>query len=209
MTKDSLSVDTHIQTSSRRAPKLIAALAAIFVALVAGLGLAASPVAAHDSLTSSNPKSGANLEVAPTEIELTFSSEPMADSPAIAVTDGDGENVNVGEPVINGKVVTAPWTAKGDGSFNVNWRVVSSDGHPIDGELSFSIATDAKASASPAAADASAVSDETSGLAPNSPSYLWLAVLIALIIASLIAFLTLRKKKPKEDADADVDESGK
>ena len=102
-----------------------------------------APAQAHDRLVSSDPESGATLESAPEEIGLTFSANVQDVGGSVDLTDGDGEKVSVGSPETDGTTVT---TAIEDdlpaGDYEVRWRVVSSDGHPISGVVDFTVEGD-------------------------------------------------------------------
>ncbi|WPF83485.1 copper resistance protein CopC [Sanguibacter sp. 4.1] len=130
------------------------ALLALFVAV------AAQPAAAHDQLLDSSPGVGERLDVAPTEVTLRFSDEILAIGPAVIVADDAGTTWTVGDPVLDGPdVVTELADDVPDGSYEVRWRVVSSDGHPITGVIPFSVGDAAPASGS-----------ETGSAAPADPS---------------------------------------
>lgn len=134
------------QTSWARA--LSALLALGFLTLT---GLA--PAQAHDELVSSNPTSGQVLETAPDQLELVYSGDIMELEGAnqVRVTDSSGQEIQQGEPKVQGKTLTQRLTAsdRADETYTVTWRVVSSDGHPIQGRFSYS--TGAGASSSPSA----------------------------------------------------------
>src|SRR5690606_20404665 len=58
----------------------------------------------------------------------------------VAVTGPDGESVVDGEPVVDGTEVEQALTDDlAAGSYDVVWRVTSQDGHPISGELGFTV----------------------------------------------------------------------
>ncbi|TQK19315.1 hypothetical protein FBY40_1813 [Microbacterium sp. SLBN-154] len=150
----------------------------VVVALTAVFAL---PVAAsaHDELLGSDPAPGSTLDQAPTAITLTFSGlisqEPGAT--VIEVTDAAGTALVDGSPTIADNVVSQPLTAAAPGPVTVLWKVVSSDGHPISGELSFTVAEGASstptadATVAPTAPDASASpSASTSESASATPS---------------------------------------
>lgn len=128
---------------SRRAhPRAARLVAALLLATAAVAGIAA-PAAAHDELVESDPVAGASLDSVPAEITLTYSAEILAEDGAteIVVTDGAGAEVQDGSPQVEGTVVTQPLLADAaGGDFVVLWKVVSSDGHPISGELDFTVA---------------------------------------------------------------------
>lgn len=124
------------------------------------VAVAAQPAAAHDQLLDSSPGVGEHLDVAPTEVTLRFSDEILAIGPAVIVADDAGTTWTVGDPVLDGPdVVTELADDVPDGSYEVRWRVVSSDGHPITGVIPFSVGDAAPASGS-----------ETGSAAPAGPS---------------------------------------
>ncbi len=115
---------------------LFALVAAFFV----GLGLVFAPAAtAHDQLVSSTPESGAELDSQPEWIELEFSGEVQEMGSEVQVM-YEGENVSAGELTVDGTTVSSALPADlSAGEYTVVWRVVSSDGHPISGEIPFTI----------------------------------------------------------------------
>lgn len=131
---------------SRRASVRPAALAALFAALLAALLALGAPAQAHDTLLESDPADGATLETSPEAITLTFSADILDVSPLVRITDENGEQLAEITPSIDGPVATAtleePLPA---GTSTVQWRVVSSDGHPIEGTFGVTVEQDAAA----------------------------------------------------------------
>lgn len=131
---------------SRRASVRPAALAALFAALLAALLALGAPAQAHDTLLESDPADGATLETSPEAITLTFSADVLEVSPLVRITDESGEQLAEITPSIDGPVATAtleePLPA---GTSTVQWRVVSSDGHPIEGTFEVTVEQDAAA----------------------------------------------------------------
>ena len=139
-------------TLSLRRP--VSALPAALLALVATLALSlgltavtatltAGPASAHDRLLSSDPADGAQLAAPPAAITLTFNTEPLAVEPQVVVSDSAGTVVTQGAPTIDGSTATFaidPAVALGGDTYTVAWRVVSSDGHPIEGTFAFAVA---------------------------------------------------------------------
>lgn len=117
-------------------------LAAVGIA-AAALFASAAPAAAHDQLVDSDPPANSTLDAAPEQVVLTFSAEVLADEGAtvVEVTDASGTRVDDGDPIVEGVTVTQPLAAVAEpnGTFDVAWKVVSSDGHPISGEFSFTV----------------------------------------------------------------------
>ncbi|GAA3535705.1 copper resistance CopC family protein [Nocardioides daeguensis] len=110
-------------------------LAALLVVLCA-VSLATPPAFAHAALVSSTPGSGARLAALPDSAVLTFSADISA--PAyVVVTGPDGSRTDVGEPSVAGREVRATLGSGGPGTYALAFRVVSVDGHPVTGQLSF------------------------------------------------------------------------
>lgn len=111
-----------------------------------------APALAHDTLVDSTPQGGASAEQAPGEVELSFSSPPQDLGAQIRVTGPDGADVADGEPEIQGTAVVQDLadTAEAPGDYSVVWRVVSSDGHPIEGAFDYTVAGGSDAAATDA-----------------------------------------------------------
>lgn len=118
------------------------AVLALTVALLLGLLMVAPVATAHDVLTESNPADGDALEEAPAEIVLTFNNDPLDMGNALTLADDSGATVAEVEGAANGRdvVFDLSGTEIPAGELTANWRVVSSDGHPIEGTLTFSVA---------------------------------------------------------------------
>ncbi|MFF3066277.1 copper resistance protein CopC [Oerskovia sp. NPDC057915] len=141
---------------ARRLVAVLAALATLAATLLLGIG-GAAPAQAHDRIISTDPADGAQLDAAPAALTMTFSTEPLAVEPQVVVTDTAGTVVAQGSPTIEGTSATFPWPAELTGdTYTIAWRVVSSDGHPIEGTFSFAVAA-APAPAEPVATDEATV----------------------------------------------------
>ena len=116
---------------------VLAGLAAGLGALVPALVLSAAPAGAHTSLASSFPAEGEALEAGPPQVELDFAEDVSSVGLALVLTGPDGQ-LALGEPAASGRPVTAPLAAAaGAGRYTLDWRVVSADGHTVEGEFSF------------------------------------------------------------------------
>ncbi|KQT97727.1 hypothetical protein ASG53_08020 [Sanguibacter sp. Leaf3] len=167
----STKVVTPMTARSLRAASRTAGTGALLALFVA---VAAQPAAAHDQLLDSSPGEGEHLDVAPTEVTLRFSDEILAIGPAVIVADDAGTTWTVGDPVLDGPdVVTELADDVPDGSYEVRWRVVSSDGHPITGVIPFSVGDTAPTSGSetgsapPAGPSDSSAADPAAGSAAD------------------------------------------
>ena len=148
-------------------PALLAlvAAAALALGLTAALAtLTAAPASAHDRILSSDPADGAQLETPPAAITLTFNTEPLPVEPQVVVSDSAGTVVTQGAPVIDGSTATLaldPAVALGGDTYTVAWRVVSSDGHPIEGTFAFTVAAQPEAPVSEEPATDEATPEES------------------------------------------------
>jgi copper resistance protein C len=123
-----------------RRPSALLAVAALAAAAMIGF---AAPASAHDQLVSSDPAAGASVTALPAQITLTFSAELLGDGSGgneVVVTDAAGTALNDGPVQVDGTNLVQPLTGSADGAVSVQWRAVSSDGHPIAGDFAFTVA---------------------------------------------------------------------
>lgn len=142
-------------------------LAAVMLGALAAFTAAAPPALAHDELVSSTPADGAVLEAAPAEIELIFSSELMDLGNQVIVADAAGTNVVASEPVLNRETLVQALPALENGDYQVSWRAVSGDGHPITGTFSFTVGAPAATESAPAPATEAATPEAAPTPAPE------------------------------------------
>ncbi len=124
------------QRSWRRLP------AAVLLMSFAGLLFAASPALAHAQLLSSDPAPGAVLDTAPTSITLVFTEPIEISLGAIRLFDGAGKQVDIGKathPAGHTEQVRVALGSLANGSYVVDWRVVSSDSHPVHAAYTFQV----------------------------------------------------------------------
>ena len=98
------------------------------------------PASAHDALIGSTPEPGARLTEAPAEVSLRFSDDVLTLGAAVIVADGAGRDWVVGDVRIAGNSVSAALDGPlPEAGYELRWRVVSSDGHPISGLVPFTV----------------------------------------------------------------------
>ncbi|MEO3775484.1 copper resistance protein CopC [Micromonospora sp. B11E3] len=144
------------------------------VALGASLALPATPAAAHNSLTGSDPKDGARIAAAPEKIELRFLAKPDPNTTKITVTGPDNVPALEGTPAFSGNRVSVPFAPGAAGLYIVGYQLASSDGHPVKGEVRFTLTTGTPAqppSSGPAQPPSSGPAQPTAAPtdAPSSP----------------------------------------
>lgn len=119
---------------------------ALLVALILWIGLPLPSAFAHAGLVSSIPASGAHLTVLPSQVKLEFGENLLtlgdAQTNVLLVKDPDGVQVDQSDSLISGRFISVNLdsSSKG-GTFTVDWRVVSEDGHPVEGSFQFSVAS--------------------------------------------------------------------
>lgn len=117
----------------------VARLLVLLVALCGFSAVSVAPASAHDRIISSDPADGAVLDHSPTQITLTFSDEIEALGSQVVVVDTLGNELASGAPTVDGTTATLPLGMLTNSGYTVTWRVVSSDGHPIDGTFGFTV----------------------------------------------------------------------
>ncbi|PWJ53131.1 hypothetical protein SAMN06264364_11426 [Quadrisphaera granulorum] len=163
---------TDQERATRPRPRLPAALALLLPALTSALLLVlipALPAQAHDRLESSAPADGAVLDIAPTSVVLTFSAPPIGLGAKVVVTGPDGAVVSSGDPRVVDRTVTEDLA--GDlpaGQYRVEWRVTSSDGHPVSGELTYTASAPAPSTSPPSSSSTNAAPATASPASPSS-----------------------------------------
>jgi copper transport protein len=158
-------------------------LACLSVLLVLG---SAAPAAAHATLVSTDPAEGAVLEAAPEQVTFTFNESVIGVPAGIQVFDATGAVVDSSASVRDAQLVVDLEEEVGDGTLVVVWRLVSADGHPIGGSLSFSVGAPSDV------VDVPAADDDAGTDAPLQLGVVrWLGYLGLLVAAGVAAFSVL------------------
>ena len=133
---------------------------------------------AHADLQVSTPEDGESLEVAPEKIRLTFSEELFEELVEISILDAAGDlysTIKVEQTPPPGTDVIFPWPPQAPpGEYSIAYRVVSADGHPLTGTISFSYATTApeptSSDSTPSAESSTPASSPTASAPSASPA---------------------------------------
>lgn len=166
---------------------LARAVLAIVLAGLAVLG-AAAPASAHATLLATDPAEGAVLSEAPAEVTFTFNERIRVIPDGVQVFDATGAPI-AAEATASGEVLTVALTgAVGTGTQVVVWRILSDDGHPVSGSLTFAVGAPSDTVTTPAGA----LADTTQEGAPLLLSVLrWIGYAALLLGAGVLAFLLL------------------
>lgn len=105
------------------------------------VGAGAAPASAHATLVSSDPAEGEVLPNSPGEVRFTFDEPVSLVADGVQVFDADGEPVPATGSARDEIVVAEIPDELADGTYVVTWRIVSNDGHPVAGSLTFAIGT--------------------------------------------------------------------
>ncbi|WHT49704.1 copper resistance protein CopC [Sporosarcina thermotolerans] len=175
------------------------------------LAMTISPSAfAHSHLSGTNPADGEVVTEPLQEIVLEFDGE-IEQGSFIDVTTTSGEAIEVQDIIIGEGTLTATVAEPfPNDDYQVNWSIISVDGHPLEGEFSFKVnapvsgTVEEEVTEEPAETTESAeetTEEQESGAAADeveekeSPSMtVILLVLLVVIVAGGFFLLTKRKK---------------
>lgn len=161
------------------------------VACLALLGLA-TPAFAHNSLVSSTPANEATVESTPATIKLTFD-QPVQKGEGlntVSVRGPDNTGWQTGSVQVESNVVSASLDELGPkGGYTITYRIVSADGHPVSGEVAFTLAK--AGNGTPTAA---AQAEETSS---GLPIWVWIVGAVVVLGVGLTVALRIGSKQPQ------------
>jgi methionine-rich copper-binding protein CopC len=200
----------------------------ILVAAAVVVVLSAAPAAAHATLTGSNPPDGTTVPEPPAEITLEFSEPVQREFVQVAVLDADDGHHETGEPDVVGGTVTQAVATLPAGEYRISYRVGSSDGHPVSGTVTFTVAgqDDAEPSPTPEPSttsqpDQTQSADQTeqptatpqvatsetpvSASEESGSSLRWLGAAAAIAAAAALLFVLLRRPgSPEQPSESDT-----
>ena len=146
--------------------RFLSVLAAAFILASSITLVSATSASAHDEIIATTPTADANVAPGQVKVSITFNEPAMQvgnhEGIEIQVTAPDGSATVLPCLVIDGSTIWALDDTKAEGTYVVDWRSVSNDGHANSGSFNFVVA----AGASPAGASAA----EASQVAPDCVS---------------------------------------
>ena len=189
---------------TRVALRLLAATLTACVALLLG----AAPAFAHTRLQSSDPADKSSVETAPESVSLTFNEGIGAEFASISVVGPDGTNYATGTVSAAGEqVITAVSPLGPAGVYEIGYRVVSDDGHPVQGTVSFTLTAPGPGAAAPTTAAAAPTPEPVATAAPpvaeqantaapdeGAPIWPWLIGAVILVAVGAVAALRLGRR---------------
>ena len=139
----------------------------LIAAAIVGVLSTSPPAYAHTDITDSTPAASAKVRIPIADVSVTFT-EPIGTGPAtINVRGPEGTNLAEGKPRTSGNQVVQPiaeLTAKG--KYQVDYRVVGLDGHPVTGSYTFTFVPRATPAPSPSAVASPAAETAAPAIAP-------------------------------------------
>jgi len=170
------------------------------VVLLCGLAmlLGSGQAFAHTRLTGSDPADGASLASAPERVSLRFNESMQADFSQVSVTGPVGGAWEAGPVTSEGPTASVALRPLGPaGRYEIGYRVVSDDGHPVTGTVTFVLTGPGPGTvAAVAPAPSAAPSGEAVG-APlpagdaGAPVWPWLLGVVVLIGGGVTAAMRL------------------
>ncbi|MCP9234140.1 copper homeostasis periplasmic binding protein CopC [Mesorhizobium sp. LMG 17147] len=111
------------------------------IAALAPLGLPISGQAlAHARLLQATPEYDSTIATPPTEIRLRFSEAIEVRFSGIDLSGPDGAKITTGEIAVRDKVMVIPVSGSlAPGVYQVEWHVLSADGHKVKGNFKFEV----------------------------------------------------------------------
>ncbi|MCV7410502.1 copper resistance protein CopC [Mycobacterium florentinum] len=168
-----------------RRPAVAAWAGLLLAALLSTATLTAQVASAHATRVSSDPADSAVLATGPGRVSATFNERLQTTFAAMTVIGPDGNVWSTGDTTVQGAVVGIALRPLGPtGSYTVNYRVTSADGHVVSGSWSFRLTVAGTGTPGPAAA--------TSDAGHGIPVWPFAAVAVAIVGAGLL--WSLRRK---------------
>lgn len=149
--------------------RLIAAATLAVAMLGGGVGLAPAALA-HSELVSTTPEDGATLDSPPTSVTFTFNEDLLPDFVRLIAKNPAGVTGDLPITSVEGPTVTADWPAAEGGEWTVSYRVVSQDGHPVEGSITFAYEGAAPTSSGPAPTSASPTTPAPTSASATTPA---------------------------------------
>jgi len=162
----------------------LVAIAILAVALTAAALAGAGAASAHATRIASDPVENAELTQSPAKVSATFNEALQSEFAAMTVVGPDGNLWSAGAPEVSGAILSVGVRPLGpSGTYTVNYRVTSADGHAVSGSWSFSLTAAGTGTPGPSASTPAGTS-ETSG--DEMPVWPFMAVAVVIIGAAAV-----------------------
>ena len=153
--------------------------ALLLAAMVLTATLNAQTASAHAWRVSAEPADNAVVTTSPERVSATFNEQLQTTFAAMTVVGPDGNIWSTGEPTVRGAVVGIGLRPLGPaGTYTVNYRVTSADGHVVSGSWSFRLTVPGTGTPGPGAG--------ASGTSGDLPVWPFVVVATALVAAGAL-----------------------
>ena len=153
--------------------------ALLLAAMVLTATMNAQPALAHAWRVSAEPADNSVLTTSPERVSATFNEQLQTTFAAMTVVGPDGNIWSTGEPTVRGAVVGIGLRPLGPaGTYTVNYRVTSADGHVVSGSWSFRLTVPGTGTPGPGAG--------ASGTSGDIPVWPFVVVATALVAAGAL-----------------------
>ena len=151
---------------------------------------------AHGEITQSTPVADSNVLSAPKEVSIEFDGKLQTIGNAvvnlITVTDNQGQVISSPTSVVEGnKISTKLQLTDITGLVSVHYRIVSEDGHPVEGDYSFTVGQTPVATS----ANGEEAAEAEAGISEESGSNLLVNGVGLLILIGIVFVIVRRIKK--------------
>lgn len=169
---------------------------ALALAVGVTLLLGAAPAWAHSKLEASNPADGASVAAPPSSVSLTFDEDVQAGFTVMTLIGPDGKDYHSGNVTETDETVTVNTLPLGPaGVYQIGYRVVSADGHPVSGKTSFTLTTAGPGSPQAQVPAASTAPQGVPDAAPQgqggAPVWPWIVGAVVLVAGGVALALRL------------------
>jgi copper resistance protein C len=178
-------------------------LLTVLLLACAAMGIA-HPAQAHNVLIGSDPKDGATLSASPAQVTLVFDQAVRQGYAQLGVTGTDGSTWADGAAVVAAERVSVkvkPLPA--GGSYVVGYRILSADGHPVTGKITFSLSASANgvAASLPDQGD-SAQAAEAAANGGAGMAVVWIVAALLLLAAGTTVALRRAAPRPVKEPES-------
>lgn len=157
------------------------------LAVAAGVGallllatLTAPAASAHAARVATDPANGAALAAGPQRVSATFNERLQTTFAAMTVVGPDANLWSSGDAAVQGAVVSVALRPLGPaGTYTINYRVTSADGHVVSGSWSFTLTTPGTGTPGPPAAG-------TAGPGGGVPVWPFVALAVAVVAGGAV-----------------------
>ncbi|MFG1707919.1 copper resistance protein CopC [Nonomuraea sp. M3C6] len=168
-------------------------LLTVLLLALAGVGIVPVAAQAHNVLVGSDPKDGATLTASPERVTLVFDQVVRQGYAQVGVTGADGSGWADGGVVVSAERVSVKVKPlRAGSSYVVGYRILSADGHPVTGKITFTLAADASGvAAGPPARGSSADAAEAAANGGAGMAVVW--IVGALLVLAAGTAVALRR----------------